>query len=242
MESVTRSSDRLRKAVVVPAMVVPFLFSWLYFVILPGTWIGNALYVSMKILLVLWPMVATGWILKEGWPGVRAWLERPRGGGLGTALGWGSLMGAAVLLLMGALMLSPLGDMVREGAARIRVRVEGMGVLDHFLWFALFLSVVHSLIEEVYWRGFVFGNLRRWLPLGWAHVVAGLAFCAHHVVVLSQFFSLGMACFLGFSVGVGGVLWSVLYVRHGTLLGAWLSHMIVDFGIMALGAHLMGLL
>lgn len=213
-------------------------------IIMPGTWIGNALYVSMKVILVVWPVVATRWILREPLAlGLRPTTQdaSPRSRWL-SSIGHGLGLGLLILALMGGLMLTPLGDAVRAGADRIRERVEGMGVIDHFLWFALFLSVVHSLIEEVYWRRFVFGNLRRLIPLWWAHALAGLAFSAHHVVVLSQFFSPGMAFFLGFCVGVGGVLWSLLYERHGGLLGAWISHMVVDFGIMAIGAGLMGLL
>ena len=39
-------------------------------------------------------------------------------------------------------------------------------------------------------------------------------------------------------VGVGGVIWSLLYARQRTLLGAWISHLLVDVGIMALGYKL----
>jgi hypothetical protein len=51
-----------------------------------------------------------------------------------------------------------------------------------------------------------------------------------------------MAFFLGSCVGIGGVLWSVLMVKQRSLLGAWMSHMVVDIGIMIIGARLMGLL
>ncbi len=222
-------------------MVVPFLFSWIYFVLLPGTAIGNGLYVLAKIMLVVWPVLATRWILRER---LTFGLVNDGGGSARWKIVLGGLgLGLVVLAIMVVLLASPLGEIVREGAESIRIRVQGMGVLDHFFVFALFLSVVHSLIEEVYWRWFVFGNLRRLTrKTSTAHVAAAVGFSAHHIVVLSQFFTLGMAVFLGICVGIGGFLWSWLYARQGTLLGAWLSHMVVDFGIMAVGARLMGLL
>lgn len=232
-------------AVTAPAMLVPFLFSWFYFVIFPGTFLGNALYVTMKVLLVVWPLLATWAILRVGWRPlfVIGEVERPKNQSRWRDAGWGFVMGAGIVLLMVVLLVAtPIGDGVRDGAAAVRTRVAGMGVLNHFLIFAVFLSVIHSLIEEVYWRGFVFGNLRRLIPTGWAHLAAGVAFSAHHIVVLSQFFSIELAWFLGMSVGVGGLLWTWLFTRQGSLLGAWVSHMVVDFGIMAIGAHLMGLL
>lgn len=219
-------------------MVVPFIFSLFYFVLLPGTAVGNGLYVLMKVLLVVWPLAATLAILREP-------LDLNLLGGKGTMRSvalTGFVLGLGILGLMAGLMVTPLGQFIHDGALRIQTRVEGMGVLDHFLGFALFLSVVHSLIEEVYWRRFVYGNLSQLVRPWVAHVAAGLAFSAHHIVVLSQFFQLGMATFLGLSVGVGGVLWSLLYARQRSLLGAWISHMVVDFGIMAIGARLMGLL
>ena len=208
--------------------------SLIYFVLLPGTWLGNALYVVMKVMLVVWPTVATVWILKER-------LE------LGLGKGWrvamvGLVWGLGIVALMLGLMMTPLGEVIRAGAGNIQTRVEGMGILDHFVWFALSLSVIHSLIEEVYWRHFVAGNLLKLVSPWKAHLLAGIGFSAHHIVVLSQFFPLGMAFFLGACVGIGGILWSVLMVHQRSLLGAWISHMVVDFGIMIIGARLMGLL
>ena len=225
---------RKRWTVVLPAMIVPFLMSWLYFVILPGTAVGNGLYTLMKILLVVWPVLAT----RERMT-LRLWEGKPS---TRQVVLEGLALGFVILVLMLGLMQTPLGEIVQDGAARIRTRVEGMGVLDHFLAFALFLSIVHSLIEEVYWRWFVYGNLRL-LTRPWiSHLAAALAFSAHHIVVLSQFFPVGMAIFLGLCVGVGGALWSFLCSRHQSLLGAWISHMIVDLGIMTIGARLMDLL
>ena len=42
----------------------------------------------------------------------------------------------------------------------------------------------------------------------------------------------------GLLVGVGGVLWSLLYAKHKTLYGVWISHMIVDLSIMVIGYDL----
>jgi len=46
---------------------------------------------------------------------------------------------------------------------------------------------------------------------------------------------MGWALFLGVCVAIGGAVWSILYNRYGSLLGAWTSHMIVDLGLMWVG-------
>lgn len=232
-------SNRVRRWwILIPAMTLPLVMSLFYFVAFPGTALGNGLYALMKVMLVVWPFAATTLILREPFS-LCLW---PRKSDRTRALWLGIASGGTIVALMLLLMQTPLGAMVEAGAPRIRERVAGMGVLNHFLLFALFLSIIHSLIEEVYWRWFVYGNLRRLITPSWAHVLAAGAFAAHHLVVLSQFFSFGLAVFLAFCVAVGGWLWSQLWERQGTLLGAWLSHLLVDLGIMALGAHLMGIL
>ncbi len=40
---------------------------------------------------------------------------------------------------------------------------------------------------------------------------------------------------LGLVVGAAGVVWSLLYQRHGSLLGAWITHACCDVAIMVLG-------
>lgn len=232
------SSAQKRWAVVLPAMVVPFILSWFYFVILPGTALGNGLYVSTKMLLVVWPLLATWFILRE-----RICLAL--GGGrkkTGRIVAEGLGLGLGIVVLMAGFMMSPVGYTVWEGSDPIRERVEDLGVLEHFLAFALFISVVHSLIEEVFWRWFVFGNLYRLVRPWTAHLLAALAFSAHHFVVLSQYFPLGLTIFFGCGVAIGGFFWTLLVVRQGSLLGAWLSHLVVDMGLMTIGAYLMDLL
>jgi len=53
-----------------------------------------------------------------------------------------------------------------------------------------------------------------------------------------QFFDLFWALFFSACVGIGGALWSLLYQRQGTLVGAWASHATVDAALMILGYSL----
>ena len=110
-----------------------------------------------------------------------------------------------------------------------------MNILPYYWWFATFISVFHSLLEEYYWRWFVFGQLHQLVKPVTAHLLAGLAFAAHHVVILSQFFGWGWGFGLGAFVGIGGIIWSIMLIRQKSLIGIWVSHAIVDWGMMAIG-------
>ncbi len=50
-------------------------------------------------------------------------------------------------------------------------------MLDNFWIFAIFLSCIHSYMEEFFWRWFVFGNLRKLIPVGGAILLAGIGVC-----------------------------------------------------------------
>ena len=121
----------------------------------------------------------------------------------------------------------------------MKAKVESLGIAEQFVLFALFVTFAHSFFEEFYWRWFVYGNLRTVIAPRFAHVIAAIAFAAHHLVVTSQFFPFLFACFLSFCVAVGGFIWSHLYERQKSLMGAWICHLIVDAGLMIVGFQLL---
>jgi membrane protease YdiL (CAAX protease family) len=215
---------------VLPAMILPCIASLFYFVLFSEKLFAQLLYGGTKLFTVLWPALAAFVILRNPFP-VKSvdWRKHFK------SLPLGMLSGTVIVAAMFALMQTPLGHIARASADNIRHKLAGLGILEHYWLFGLFLAVVHSLVEEYYWRWFVFGRLRNLVPIFWAHILAGAAFASHHVVVTSQFFGFGWGFFVGAAVAAGGIIWSVMYSRQRTLAGPWLSHMIVDLGIEAIG-------
>lgn len=220
-------------AVLFPAMLVPLAASVFYFVLFSEYAFARVIYAGTKLFTVVWPLLAVLLVLKTGFPKLNLTDSRHW-----KALPLGLLSGAAIVAAMFAAMASPVGDVVTASAADIRKKAEELGILDHYWTFAIFLSVLHSLIEEYYWRWFVFGRLRLATGKCAAHLLAGAAFASHHVIVATQFFPVGWGVLFGALVGAGGIIWSLMLARQKTLAGIWLSHMLVDLGIMAIGHKL----
>ena len=181
--------DRSRLALaLVPAMVVPFLAALLYFVLLGEHPVARAVYSATKVFTMLWPLLCVTWLLGQGMPRP-AWHDRRHLRAVPGGLVLGALVVAAVMLLFD----SPVGAVAIDSAPRIRARAASLGIVEHYWTFALFLSLLHSLVEEYYWRWFVYGQLRRVLSAGPATLLASAAFTAHHVVIASQYFPLAWA-------------------------------------------------
>ncbi|MEK7485084.1 MAG: CPBP family intramembrane glutamic endopeptidase [Planctomycetota bacterium] len=215
----------------VPAMSLPCIASLFYFVLFQESAWTRILYSSTKLFTLVWPIVVFYWIWQRPFPKFSLqWNVHLH------SLFWGLLTGCAIVFFMFGILQTPLGNVVYESTEFIRKKSEQMGILEYYWAFALFLSLIHSLLEEYYWRWFVFKSLREYLPnVMMAHLLAGVAFASHHIVVTTQFFPLGWGIFFGSSVGVGGILWSVMYEKQHSLLGCWISHLLVDLGIFTIG-------
>ncbi len=235
----TLSSDaaaqgRKRWILVLTMMWVPFLMSFAYSYLLEGTRIGNSCYIAVKFYLLAGPTIATVWILRE-----RVLAPIPDKLRLRIrSIIMGTIFAVLTVGVMFGLMQTGIGDVVRDNGHQVKDFTIKLGVLEHFWMFAIFLSFLHSYMEEFFWRWFVFGNLSRIMPAGGAILLAGVGFASHHIVILSKFVPLPWAILFGAFVGVGGGVWSWLYWKHNTLWGAWVSHMLIDLGIMWIGWEL----
>lgn len=156
---------------------------------------------------------------------------------LALSVGFGLLVLAAMFGLYETIWKN--GELFASAAGAIRSKIAGLG-LDRLWMYAavgVFYAICHSGLEEYYWRWFVFGQLRNRLPLASAIAIASLAFMAHHVVVLATFFGWRSPWTYAFSLAIaaGGAVWAWLYERSGSLIGPWLSHLIVDAAIFLVG-------
>ncbi len=213
-------------------LVFPLLANLAYFVVADQPTLARAGYGFSKAVLLVWPLICFFWLVPR-----RPGESRP--GPEKKLLGWSLLLGLQTgVIIVGSmlwLMETPLGDVVRAGSDAIADRVSQLGFDRNFLVAALLISSIHAALEEYYWRWFAWGQARRFVPGFASHVIAGFAFAAHHYVIVWVFFTPWLAILLGTLVAVGGMIWSYLYQRTGTLLGCWISHMLVDLGIFWVG-------
>lgn len=221
-------------AAVLFALVLPTIVTWLYFYH-AERWpsaVQGAVFGTVKVLQFAFPAAWVVFVLRRrlrpGWSGTS-------GVGLGLAFG-GAVAAAMVGLYLGWLRQAPEFS---EAAEAMRAKVAGLGLdsAAKYVAIGVFYSVCHSLLEEYYWRWFVFGQLERFVPVNAAIAISSLGFMSHHVLVVGKYFGFTnwLTWFLSLSVAVGGAAWAWLYRRSGSLWGPWASHLAVDAAIFSLG-------
>lgn len=234
---ITATATRSRAYAIVFALVFPTLLTYAYFVHLAErpSGVQQAIYTVGKILQFAFPLAWVYCCHRR-----RLSPVAPSRAGLVEGVVFGLVVAGAMLALY-ALVLRPVGFFEGPDQA-VRDKLQDMG-LDgwwQFVGAALFYSLFHSLLEEYYWRWFVFGELRELVRVGSAIIVSSLGFMAHHVVVLATFLGWQSPATYLFSaaIAIGGAVWAWIYHRSGNLYGAWFGHLLVDAAIFAIGYDL----
>jgi membrane protease YdiL (CAAX protease family) len=241
------------------AVVLPTLVTFVYFVLLKtqSATIQQVAYSTGKLIQFALPVVWVGWFCRQGLGGLLPWKrenleanlkatagalanDRSLNNGpslVGISIGFGVFVAVSVFVGF-YFVLSPLGmadllvTQVKEKVARMSLDSPGK-----FLILGMFYALVHSFLEEYYWRWFVFGRLLSHVKPAVAIAISSVGFMAHHVILMATFLGWNspMAYLISATVAVGGAVWAWIYYRSGRLLGPWFSHMIVDAAIFALG-------
>ncbi len=219
------------------AMALPTLITLIYYRWSEGSApaIRQGIYAVGKTIQFGLPAVWVGWVCRE-----KLGFVKPTTRGLLVGVLFGlAIFGATLATYFLLLDDAPFFQSADRHAERL---VQGLGLASPWFYFgaSVFYALCHSLLEEYYWRWFVFGRLRRHWSFERAAVVSSAAFMAHHIVVLHGYFAetpLATA-FFSLSVMVGGLVWAWLYETSKSLFSPWISHGLVDAAIFAVGYFL----
>lgn len=251
LSDIMKRHQSMRAVAVVFAVVLPTIVTWVYFYMLADNPLQRVAYSVGKSAQFLFPVLWISFGLREtlnrsGLSAVAVsssadahdistWSQK-------FSLAFGVCMGLAVSGAMYAIyrwipadMLAGLSEELTE-----RIRTLGLSSVLLFCFLAIFYALGHSFLEEYYFRWFVFGQCRRLCGFVPAMLISGFAFMAHHVIVLAVYFGrTPLTAFLSLSIWIGGMLWAWQYERSRSLVGPWVSHMLVDAGIFAIGFEIL---
>ena len=161
-------------------------------------------------------------------------LFRFRRAGVLPAFGLGAVVYGLILggyfLLKDFIDFSGIVDSLSSGAGVTK---------ENFLFVSLYISFINSLLEEFFFRGFLFTNLKRSAGRGFAYGFSASLFAVYHVAMMIGWFHPAITLLLIAGLVAGGMLFNFLNEKKGHILTSWLVHMFANFAINTVGFILM---
>lgn len=151
------------------------------------------------------------------------------------------LLGVLVygVILGGYLLLKHIFDFSAiTGALTKNIGVSG----ENFIFVSLYISFVNSLLEEFFFRGFAFLNLKRVSGRKFAYVFSAAVFAVYHIAMMIGWFSLAIFLIVMAGLFAGGLIFNYLNERSETVYPSWLVHMCANFAINTIGFMLFGII
>jgi membrane protease YdiL (CAAX protease family) len=215
------------------AVCLPTLAAYAYFALFTSPKVVSTLYSLSKIIEFSLPIFVL-YLIDRG----RISLRKPTSSELKLGLLFGSAMGGILLAVFWAMKSYPF---VSEISPLVRQKLTGFHADTplKFLMLAIFISVIHSLLEEYYWRWYVHQELTKFMNRNLAVILSSLAFTGHHVIIINAYLpasihSWGIIIFPLF-VFIAGVTWALIYDRWKSLWIPWISHILADVAILWIG-------
>ncbi|GAI71816.1 unnamed protein product, partial [marine sediment metagenome] len=90
-----------------------------------------------------------------------------------------------------------------------------------------------TLLEELYWRGFMHQKLAKKRRPGPVILLTALFYSLYHFLSVIPLFAWPFNVMMVIPVFLAGLIWGYMRYRSGSLLGSIICHALADTGIMA---------
>lgn len=196
----------------------------------PGYGVKSAIKI---VLFFLVPLMSVGWLGRQDFKD----LLRPRGS---RAMSRTLVLGLGVYagIMAAYFILRPYIDL-----ETIRLALaEDLGVnRDNFILVALYISFMNSLLEEFFFRGYLFlGLLQRTGRIA-AYSISAFLFAAYHVAIIGRWFSPLIFLFAMAGLFIGGLIFNYLNERNRNIINSWVVHLMANLAINTVGLMMFNL-
>lgn len=106
---------------------------------------------------------------------------------------------------------------------------------NNFIFVALYISFINSLLEEIFFRGFAFITLKNISNKKIAYIFSSLSFSIYHVAIMVTWFNALLLILLTFSLFIAGMFFNYLDDKNNNIYNSWFVHMFANFAINTIG-------
>ena len=111
---------------------------------------------------------------------------------------------------------------------------------NNFFYVAVYISFLNSLLEEFFFRGFLFLSLNKTASRPIAYFISALSFGIYHIGIMADWFN--VVIFLLALIALFGVGFIFNYLNEGNknIYSSWLVHMFANFALNTIGLIIYG--
>ncbi len=106
---------------------------------------------------------------------------------------------------------------------------------NNFLWIAIYISFINSLLEEFFFRGFSFFTLKDNTSRKFAYIFSSSVFAFYHIAMMIGWFDIVLFILLLSALFVGGLIFNYFNEKYENIYISWLIHMFANFAINSIG-------
>lgn len=106
---------------------------------------------------------------------------------------------------------------------------------SNFIWVAIYISFVNSLLEEFFFRGFSFITLKKLTSRKFAYVFSSMAFALYHIAMMIGWFGLPVILISLVGLFIGGMIFNRFDEKSENIYLSWLIHMFANFATNTIG-------
>ncbi|MBO8155770.1 MAG: CPBP family intramembrane metalloprotease [Bacillaceae bacterium] len=107
-----------------------------------------------------------------------------------------------------------------------------------FIFVAIYITFGNSLLEEFYFRGFIFFKIYQNGHKILAYLFSSLLFSLYHVAIFAVWFDFGLILLALAGLFVIGLVFNYLNTRSKNFLNSWIIHIMADTAIVSIGFYL----
>ncbi|RKX87411.1 MAG: hypothetical protein DRP58_02865 [Spirochaetes bacterium] len=182
-------------------------------------------------IFTLFPYIIQHYFIKE------KFLVKIKKSERGSVLLWAVFVFIIILLIAFAVKSSINTDAISQDFTdRMMLNRKSMIIA------ALYTIFFNSLIEEYFFRGFIFKNLLKSNLLVSAYIISSSAFAIYHVSIFKAWFSPGLMLLMLMGLFIGGLIFAYFAKKEKSILAPWIIHISADLALILFGVFELGIL
>ncbi len=105
---------------------------------------------------------------------------------------------------------------------------------DNFFLVGLYVCVVNSFLEEWFFRGFVFLQLKQQSRV-MAYIVSSTSFAVYHIAIMDGMFNVALFIVVLLGLFIGGCIFNYLNEKNNNIYASWLCHFFANLAMNTVG-------